>query len=491
MIDQTKKLLQALSQDQILATIPSGLFLVDKQQNIVYWNHEAERITGYSAEEAIGQHCSFLEGIECGGGCALYDKNATEKPIIGAECHIKTKTGKTIVINKNVDYLRQEDQVVGGIESFIDITSQKKLEQTLRQHSDELEQTVHERTRELTEERSRLRSVLDAMSDPAYIVTENFEIDFINQATKELFGDSEGQRCYTLLHDRNRPCTDCPWPQIKKSQMVHEERAFGQNERIYEIVHTPVHNPQGEIQKLAVCRDITERKEAADKLLELNKHLDSFVYTVSHDLRSPLTPIIGFAEFLKEEYRGKLDDQAINLLEEIENQGGRMLNLMEDLLELSRVGYLPLPDKAEDVNAVISQILLDNVHELTEKNIEITTDPLPELLMPETLIYELFSNLILNAVRYGCKPGDGIEIGGAKENGTVTYFISDHGPGIPEKERGKVCNVFFRGTTSKDIPGTGIGLATAHKIARLHNGSILFTETSGGGCTVQLQFNTV
>lgn len=488
MTSNTGKFLELLSRDQILGTIPSGLFLVDKDRNIVYWNHEAERITGYSEEEAIGQHCSFLEGIECGTGCGLYDKDAPEKPIIGAECHIRTRDGKQIVIAKNVDYLTKDGDIFGGIESFIDITSQKKLEETLRQHGEELEETVRIRTSELEEERSRLRSVLDAMNDPAYIVTENFQIDFINQAMRELFGESSGKLCYSLIHDRQAPCTDCPWPKIKSAQIYNEERIFGQNKRTYEVVHTPVYTPQGELQKLAVCRDVTERKEAADKLIELNKHLDSFVYTVSHDLRSPLTPIIGFAEFLKEEYKEKLDKQGIELLQEIENQGGRMLHLMEDLLELSRVGHLPPPENPVDVNSIITQVLQDNQLELSEKEAEVKAGTMPELRIPETLIYEMFSNLLLNAARYGCPAKGIIEILSESDRTHHTLLIRDHGPGIPEKEREKVCNVFFRGTTSANTQGTGIGLATVHKIVRLHDGTIRIEETPGGGCTVRIQF---
>ena len=222
--------------------------------------------------------------------------------------------------------------------------------------------------------------------------------------------------------------------------------------------------------------------------MELNKHLDSFVYTVSHDLRSPLTPIIGFAEFIKDEYRGKLDDQAINLLQEIENQGARMLNLMEDLLDLSRVGYLPPPDKATDLARVIKQILQDNQPELVDQAVEVAVGELPDLHLPETLGYELFSNLLLNAARYGCQPGDRIEVDGARENGGSSLQVRDHGPGIPETEREKVCNVFFRGSGAKGTKGTGIGLATVHKIVRLYNGSIRFKETDGGGCTVHIFF---
>ena len=488
MTERSDKFLRTLGQVQVLETIPSGLFLVDTQQKIVYWNPEAERITGYSAQEAIGRHCSFLEGIECGTGCGLYDKRASAKPLIGAVCHIRTKAGEQIVITKNIDLLKEDGIVVGGIESFVDITPQKQLEEALRRHGEELVKTVSERTRALDEERTRLRSVLDAMIDPAYIVTEEYKIDFINRAMGKLFGLSEGRLCYQLLHGLETPCEACPWPDIKENRVINEERVFGQNERVYEIVHTPVHTPQGELQKLAVCRDVTERKEAAEKLMDLNKHLDSFVYTVSHDLRSPLTPIIGFAEFLKEEYRGKLDDQAINLLSEIENQGTRMLGLMEDLLDLSRVGYLPPPDQAEDVNAIIDQVLADNRAELLERGIQVSVAPLPGLLVPATLLYELFSNLLQNAARYGCQAGDPIEIGGDSESAGFTLYVRDHGPGIPAKERDKVCNVFFRGTTSKGTKGTGIGLATVHKIVRLYNGHLRFEETPGGGCTVRLFF---
>ncbi len=180
------QLLKALSKELILGTIPSGLFLVDDKRNVVYWNREAERITGYSSSEIVGRHCSVLEGLECGRGCGLYDAGTPEKPVIGAECDIRTRNGRKI-ISKNIDFLRLNGEVVGGIETFIDVTPQKELEERLRLHSEQLEEIVKSRTVELQEERTQLRSILDGMTDMAYIVTEDLRIDFFNKAMEGIF----------------------------------------------------------------------------------------------------------------------------------------------------------------------------------------------------------------------------------------------------------------------------------------------------------------
>jgi PAS domain S-box-containing protein len=130
-----KPIIQSITLEQTLKTIPSGLFVVDKEMRIVYWNPAAERITGFSAEDAIGQDCSFLQGIPCGEGCGLFNDDIP-KPIIGADCTIVTKPGKTIHLLKNMEYLRNaEGEIIGGIESFTDITRQRELEDSLREQT--------------------------------------------------------------------------------------------------------------------------------------------------------------------------------------------------------------------------------------------------------------------------------------------------------------------------------------------------------------------
>ncbi|GAB6084073.1 hypothetical protein JCM30471_29870 [Desulfuromonas carbonis] len=480
-------LIASISLEKVLETIPSGLFVVDSGQHIVCWNAEAERITGYSAAEAIGQHCSFLSGIPCGKGCGLFDP-LQQKPIIGTSCSIRRKDGGRVFLSKNVDYLRDEQgAIIGGIESFIDASRQRRLETRLRNHSRRLGRAVRQRTAQLEEERSRLGMLLDSMEDLAYLVGPEFRISFTNRALQKVFGEVQGAICYQALHRRSSPCPWCPLERVRNGEIVREEREIESNLRRYEIIHSPLRTADGVIEKLAVYRDITARKLAEEKLLAANQELDAFVYTVSHDLRSPLTPIIGFAEFLREEYRDRLDAQGIELLGEIETQGQKMLALMEDLLTLSRVGRVTPPPAPLPLQPILQEVLNEQSLEINRLGLQVAVEELPELQLPETLIGELFTILLENAIRYAAAPGATIEIGSRAAAERVRLFVRDHGPGVPEAERQRIFDPFYRGSTATGSRGTGIGLATVRKIARLYNGRCWVEETPGGGATFWIE----
>ncbi len=483
-----QELLASLSLEKVLKTVPSGLFVVDLEQRILSWNSEAERITGYQASEVLGRHCSFLAGIPCGRGCGLFDPSLP-KPIIGVACSIRGKDGQQIHLTKNVDYLRdQSGNIIGAIESFADVTSRRRLEVRLRLQSRQLERTVRQRTRQLEDEQARLRTVFDTMADFAYISGPDFQIHFINRAMSEVFGETTRDLCYEVFHNFSAPCSWCPMPRVLAGETVQDERFFAKNHRTYEIIHTPLPVSDGQFLKLAVHRDITARKEAEEKLLEANRELDAFVYTVSHDLRSPLTPIIGFAEFLQEEYRARLDSQGLELLGEIETQGHKMLALLEDLLSLSRVGRIPLPDAPVPLFPVLREVLDHHSQEINRLQLVITVGDLPALAVPETLLSELFSNLIGNAIRYAAAPQGRIEVGSIGTADPICLFVRDHGPGIPEEERQKIFDPFYRGSTAGKTPGTGIGLATVRKIVRLYGGRTWVEETPGGGASFWIEF---
>ncbi len=473
---------------RILENIPSGLFLVDRNQKITYWNREAERITGFPAGHALGKHCSFLDGVPCGEFCGLFARQLP-KPVIGVTCTIRTRSGRRITLLKNMDYLRDEaGSIIGGVESFIDVTPFKKLEKRLRRQAFDLEHAVQRRTAELENERTQLRNVLDAMRDFAYITSADHRVQFMNRAMIATFGDHIGESCHIAFHDLTEPCGECPMPEVLKGNTVRDERWVKSNNRTYEIIHTPLEAADGQVHKLAVYRDITERKEAEEEILEANRELDAFVYTVSHDLRTPLTPIIGYADHIAQEYGHRLDEQGLEMLREIAKQGHKMLALMEDLLELARVGRLAPPEQPPEVAPIVHAVLDELSELIREQGAEVTVGPLPHLSIPETMLAQIFSNLIGNALRYAAGPGSPIEIGGSIQRDKLLFHVRDHGPGIPADERQSIFNPFHRGSTAGKTVGTGIGLATVRKIVRLYGGRVWVDETPGGGSTFRMEF---
>ncbi len=228
---------------------------------------------------------------------------------------------------------------------------------------------------------------------------------------------------------------------------------------------------------------INERRAAEEKLRETNRELEAFVYTISHDLRSPLTPIIGYAEFLRDVYGEALDATALDALAEIEGQGHRMMKLLEDLLDLSQAGYLERPEAPVDAEGVLLAVVKELESQFPERIALRLSGPLPRARVPESQLIQIFQNLIGNALRYG---GGEVEVGGEREDSRVCYYVRDRGPGIPPQERDRIFEVFYRGSTSASSRGTGIGLATVRKIARAFGGKAWVEETPGGGSTFRV-----
>jgi signal transduction histidine kinase len=132
---------------------------------------------------------------------------------------------------------------------------------------------------------------------------------------------------------------------------------------------------------------------------------------------------------------------------------------------------------------VVNDVACGLAEIITKAGVSVAVGDLPTLRVPRTLLFQVFHNLIGNAIRYGCKPGDVIEVGGERKEEKVRLYVRDYGPGIPEEERGLIFEAFYRGTTGKDNKGTGIGLATVQKIARLFDGRAWVEDTPGGGST--------
>lgn len=218
-----------------------------------------------------------------------------------------------------------------------------------------------------------------------------------------------------------------------------------------------------------------EKEKRAEELIIANQELESFSYSVSHDLRAPIRAISSYAKILEEEYSHKLDHDGIKALNSIVRNSKRMGELIDDLLAFSRLGRKQVAfSEINMTNMVIAvkEELLSEVHD-GENKIEFKMNVLPPANGDPGLIRQVWINLISNAIKYSEKKEKTyIEIGAYKDGNFNVYYVKDKGDGFDMQFYDKLFGVFQRLHTPEEFEGTGIGLAIVQKIIQRHNGKV-------------------
>ncbi len=352
--------------------------------------------------------------------------------------------------------------------------------------------------RALVAREAQVNLLLNSAAEGIYGLDLEGKCTFCNRATLQLLGyDNEqallGKRMHALTHHTRTNGSHYPEEECRICQAFYEDEGFHYEDEVFwkadgssfpvEYWAYPLRKDNKPIGAVVSFMNITERKLAETHLIEANRELDAFVYTVSHDLRTPLSAIIGFTALLIDEKMCDQDENVQEILTVIEKQGARMAALIEDLLALATIGTLERPKKPVDVEVVIDGVLLELGGPLASAGLTVQRNPMPDIRVPETLLTEIFANLLGNAVRYVGKNGNPIEVGGEQRNTMVRLYVRDHGPGVLVEERSRIFDVFYRGAMGEMVSGTGVGLATVQKIARLFGGRAWVEETPGGGAT--------
>ena len=232
--------------------------------------------------------------------------------------------------------------------------------------------------------------------------------------------------------------------------------------------------------------DITEQKKARAEIRQLNaelkanviqlestnRELESFSYSVSHDLRAPLRAINGYASIIREEFGDQLDAELLRLLAVIGNNAKKMGVLIDDLLAFSKLGRKEVVRMTINVEAMVNQIISE-LNETASPRVTWKVDALPEMQGDYTLIYQCFFNLIDNALKYSSKrAAPCIEVGATVTPDEITYFVKDNGAGFNMEYAHRLFSVFQRLHTDEEFEGTGVGLATAQRVIAKHGGRI-------------------
>lgn len=232
-------------------------------------------------------------------------------------------------------------------------------------------------------------------------------------------------------------------------------------------------------------RELNATLEAQKAELEAANHeLESFSYSVSHDLRSPLRAIDGFSLMLLEDYGPGLDAEAQRYLTTIRAGTQRMGQLIDDLLAFSRIGRQALKELPVDMDALAHEAAAETVRGLTTPVPQIVVSSLPPARGDRSLLQEVWQNLIGNAVKYSSKvAAPKIEVSARREGDDVVYSVRDNGAGFDMQFVHKIFKVFQRLHGQDEFPGTGVGLAIVYRIVTRHGGRIWAESSPGQGAT--------
>jgi len=234
------------------------------------------------------------------------------------------------------------------------------------------------------------------------------------------------------------------------------------------------------------------KTEAANrKLLErtaqleaANKELESFSYSVSHDLRAPLRHISGFAVLLQKKASSALDEANLQYLNTISDSAKQMGNLIDDLLAFSRIGRSEIKKSRVHLGYLVENILKDLQEETKGRNISWKVGELPEAYCDSSMLRLVFVNLISNAAKFTRpRPKAVIEIGCIPEEGEFILFVRDNGVGFDPKYKDKLFGVFQRLHHQDEFEGTGIGLANVRRFIHRHGGRTWADGKIGTGAT--------
>jgi signal transduction histidine kinase len=234
----------------------------------------------------------------------------------------------------------------------------------------------------------------------------------------------------------------------------------------------------------------TELRARAADLEAANRELESFTYTVAHDLRSPLRGLSGFSHLVMTKHAAALPAEAQDYLGRIRGNAERMADLIDDLLAFSHLDTQPLKADAVDPAAIARNAFEEVQEQFRGRQINLRVDPLPLAKADPALLRQVFVNLLSNAAKY-TRPRSVAEIhvGTRGENGKAVYFVSDNGVGFDMRHAQKLFRVFQRLHSSEDFEGTGVGLAIVQRIIARHGGKIWPEAAPDQGATFYFTLN--
>lgn len=503
----------------VLQKAPYGAVIIDKKGKYLYINEEFINITHYSLQDVprgIDWFLNVYPDQKYRKAAMKAWKNDISLKGIPRIFTIRCKNGE----NKEIEFRTTRLDSDRFLTMLSDVTEQKKAEADMLKVRDELELRVRERTEELIrindalkqenlmrkeiegalkEREARLSAIIEASDGLIYTCSKDFRVEFMNERLLKRTGyDATGELCYKVLHDLDSVCPWCVNERVFQGETVRWELKSPKDDRWWYIINTPINHADGSVSKHSMILDITERKKTEEKVGRLNRdleekiaqlkavnaELETFSYSISHDLKTPVIAVEGFSRILLEKYGDQLDGKCKKILSMISGSALQMRELVDDLLALFTLGRKKLKLTNIDMGMVVGEVFdqLRAVHQ--GRAMELSIAPSPVVNADKTMIRQVILNLLSNAIKYSrTKMVTSVEFGGWTETDSAIYYIKDNGVGFPMDQVGRLFEVFERLHSAEEFEGTGIGLATVKRIVLRHGGQVWAQSKVNEGAT--------
>jgi len=461
---------------------------------VLSWNTGAERMFGYNASEMLGRPILQIVSADRPEEEVELLKEVREGKIRHYETVRIRKDGEPIDVSLTSSPIKNARGEIIGVSSICrDITERKRVHEALEHQA----AILREQTQMLDLANVMARDMTDhiilwnAGMEKMYGWTRNEALGRISHELLRTRFPATLERIREILFNQDH------WegelvhfrkdgrPMSVATQWVLHRGKDGNPAAILEITNDITERKQAEQQVLRMNVELEQRvQERTSELTAANKEMEAFTYSVAHDLRAPLRHIDAFSKILHEDFAAKLPPEAKRYLDNIRNGSRNMSRLVDDLLNLARVGRQELKRQPTQLRSLVDEVLVDLKRETEGRAIEWRIHPLPTIQCDSGLMKQVFANLLSNAVKYTRpRPRAVIEVGHLKVNGDTAVFVKDNGVGFNMKYADKLFGVFQRLHRAEDFEGTGVGLATVDRIVRKHGGSIWAEAAIDKGAT--------
>ena len=480
---------------KLVESAPDAIVIVNHAGEIQLVNAQTEKIFGYSREELIGKKVEVLIPQRYLADHVSHRSTYAEAPRpremgAGLELYGRRKGGAEFPVEVSLTPLEiGEDALISS--AIRDITDRHRAAEALKASEERLQMAVEAAQFGVWD--------LDLASDRAFRSLRHDQI-FGYDSLQPEWG-AEIAESHVVPGDRER--FRLSFAEAFKTNGFSLEcrihRAGDGSLRWISALGRVYRNLKGKpARMMGVVADITERKNAEQQLerhrqhlarsnaelAAVNKELEAFSYSVSHDLRAPLRHIDGFARILKEEHAAGLSEEGHRYLDRVMQAATQMGHLVDDLLNLARIGRREMEVKKANLDEIVRHAMENLIKVDGERKIEWHIEPLPETECDPGLLKLVFSNLLSNAVKFtrDRQPAV-IEVGTRKSRGATVFFVRDNGVGFDPQYADKLFGVFQRLHRQDEFEGTGIGLATVQRIIHRHGGEVWAESQPGKGST--------